>query len=119
MERNALKPSHAERGKPPSRLSGERNGSRSGKCLRESGEHHEVSVEGHPLQATDAERGESVIVLQASELALDGNAAPVQIAEPLSVASDAREEPTAESERQSRLIRLRACFTKRGGSVGA
>jgi hypothetical protein len=47
-------------------------------------------------------------VLQATELALDGHTAPVQVLEPLSVATDAWKQPTAESERRGNLIRLRA-----------
>jgi hypothetical protein len=60
------------------------------------------------LQTLDAERGEAVIVLQAAEFALNRGTAPVQILEPLSVAGDAREQPTAESKRQGWLVGLRA-----------
>ncbi len=60
------------------RLRGERNGSRSAECLRESREHHEVGVESHSLNATNAKRGEAVVVLQPAELALHGGAATVE-----------------------------------------
>ncbi len=60
------------------------------------------------LQAPNAERGESVVVFESAELTLDGSAAPVQATEPLRVSWDAREQATAESERQGWLIRLRA-----------
>ncbi len=53
--------------------------------LREPGEHDEVGVKLDALQASDAERGEAVVVLQASELALDGGAAAVEVAITLSV----------------------------------
>jgi hypothetical protein len=66
----------------------ERNGPRSGKCLTQPGEHHQVSVERDPLQAADAKRRESEVVLQVSEAPLHRGATPVQILEPLSVASD-------------------------------
>lgn len=49
------------------------------------------------LQATSAKRGKPVVVLQPAELALDRCPSSVQVAEPLAVASDAREQPTAES----------------------
>jgi len=62
--------------------------------LRQPSEHHEVGVKADALQAASAKRSQSVVVLQASELALNGNPAPVEIAEPLSVASDAGEQAT-------------------------
>jgi hypothetical protein len=49
----------------------ERNSPRSGERLREPSQHHEISVKADPLQAADTKRGESVVVLQASELALN------------------------------------------------
>ncbi|MEO8290831.1 MAG: hypothetical protein ABI649_07530 [Gaiellaceae bacterium] len=42
------------------------------------------------LQATDAERGQSKLVLQAAELSLHGGAASVEVAEALGVAGDER-----------------------------
>jgi hypothetical protein len=45
------------------------------------------------LDAADAERAESPLVLQAAELALDGGASAVQVAEPLGVARDQRMQP--------------------------
>jgi hypothetical protein len=59
------------------------NGSRSGERQAETSKHHEIRVERDPLQATDAKRGKAVLVLEPSELALDGNAIPVEVAEPL------------------------------------
>jgi hypothetical protein len=41
-------------------------------------------------EAANTERAEAVFVLQASELALDGGAATVEIAEPLALARDQR-----------------------------
>jgi hypothetical protein len=61
------------------RLCREWNRSRSAQSLSESGEHHKVGVKLDALQATDAKRGEAVVVLQASELALDGSAASVEV----------------------------------------
>lgn len=45
------------------------------KRLREPGEDREVGVTADALDASDTERGEAVVVLQASELALDGGPA--------------------------------------------
>lgn len=78
------------------------------KRLLETTEHREVGVEPNSLQAAHPERGEAVVVLQPSELALDGGAGPVEVAEALSVALDAREEAPAESERQGCLLSLRS-----------
>jgi hypothetical protein len=85
-----------------------RHRSRSVERLREPRQHREVGVKGYALQAAYAKPVQPVIVLQATELALDRTATTVQIAEPLSVARDARKEPTAGSERQRGLILLRA-----------
>jgi hypothetical protein len=63
-------------------------------------------VKAHALQATHSKRGEPVVVLQATELALHGRTAPVEVTESLRVAWDAREQPTAESERQGWLVGL-------------
>jgi hypothetical protein len=68
-------------------------------------------------KSANAERGEAVVVLQAPELALDGGASPVEVAEALSVAWDAREEATAEGERKRYLIRL--CATERDNRLAA
>ena len=78
----------------PTRLTGslsrERNGPRSGKSLRESSEHHEVSVERDPLKPTNAKWGKPVLVLEPTELALDSGAATVERAPPLRLARDQR-----------------------------
>jgi hypothetical protein len=55
-------------------LGRDRNGSHSTQCLRESGEHHEVSMKLDALQPTDAERREAVLVLEPAEFALDSGA---------------------------------------------
>lgn len=46
-----------------------------------------------PLKATHAERGEAVFVLQATERALDGSSATVEVAEPLAFTRDQRVKP--------------------------
>lgn len=46
--------------------------SRSGECLGETGEHCEVGMKLDTLQATEPERRQPVVVLQAAELTLDG-----------------------------------------------
>jgi hypothetical protein len=54
------------------RLSRERNCSRSTERAGELGEDGQVGMEPNPIQAMDAERGKRPVVLEASELALDG-----------------------------------------------
>jgi hypothetical protein len=56
----------------------ERNGPRTSESERQAGEHHEVGMKADALQATSAKRGESVVVLQAPELALDRDSALVE-----------------------------------------
>ena len=56
----------------------ERNCSRLRKGEAESSEHHKVSVKPDALDATDAEEGESVFVLQASKFSFYGGAALVE-----------------------------------------
>jgi hypothetical protein len=90
-----------------SRLRSQRNGPRSGESLRQTGEHYKVGVKADTFQATDAKRGHSVVVLQATELALDRDAALVEALEARSVATDAREQATAEREREGNLVGLR------------
>jgi hypothetical protein len=63
-------------------------------------------VKGHALQAASAKRGKPVVVLQAPELTLDRDTAPVETLEPTRVATDAREQATAKRERQGHLIGL-------------
>jgi hypothetical protein len=53
-------------------LRGERHGSRPGEFQGEPTEDGQVSVEADALDATDAEHRQRVMVLQPSELALDG-----------------------------------------------
>src|SRR5207247_10611078 len=71
-------------------LSGERRGSRLDKCLRQPSQHHKVSVEAHALQAAGTKWGESVYVLQSSELSLNGDAATIKTAPSLRFAWDER-----------------------------
>ena len=56
----------------------ERYGACSGERLPEAGEHREVSVNPHAVDATRAERREAEPMLERAELALDGGAAPVE-----------------------------------------
>jgi hypothetical protein len=86
-------------------------------CLGETSEHRQVGVELHAGEATDAERGESVIDLQACELALNGGAATVEVAEPLRVTRDARKEPSARRNRHDRLPAL--CAAERNDRLAA
>jgi hypothetical protein len=53
-------------------------------------EDRQIGVQPNPVQPTDAERGERPIVLEASELALDGGAALVERAEAVGLARDQR-----------------------------
>ncbi len=62
----------------------------------------------HALETAHAERRESVVVLKAPEFALHGRAAPVEVAEALSVTRDAREQPAADSYRQDWLLAAHA-----------
>jgi hypothetical protein len=68
----------------------ERYSPRSAERLPESREHHEVSVKLHLRRSAHPKRRESVVMLQAAELALDGFTATVEIAEPLCVPRDHR-----------------------------
>lgn len=54
-------------------------------------------------------------MLQASELTLDSGAATVEVAEPLTVPWDAREQPAAEGNRHDGLI----AFAPRSGMTGS
>jgi hypothetical protein len=58
------------------------NGTRAAECLPQSREHREISVELNASKTANAERSESVVVLQVPERALDSGAATVKIAEP-------------------------------------
>lgn len=80
------------------------NGPRTDEGLRKPDEHHKISVETYALQPTDAERRESVMVLQVAEGPLDSSTATVEVAEALSVTGDTRKEPPAESKRQRWLV---------------
>jgi Cytochrome c oxidase caa3 assembly factor (Caa3_CtaG) len=70
-------------------LGGERNCS--GERHAEAGENRQVGVERDALDDTDRQRRQSVLVLQAAELALDGGAASVEVAPALP--SGSRDEP--------------------------
>jgi hypothetical protein len=62
----------AQRRQRQRRLSNKRHCPRSGKSQTEAGEHRQVSVERDPLDAANAKRGKSVLVLEPPELTLDG-----------------------------------------------
>lgn len=72
------------------KLSRERHGSRPTERLRLPREHHKIGVKLDTLQPANAQRCKSVLVLQASELALDGGAATVKITPPLCLTRDER-----------------------------
>jgi hypothetical protein len=72
-------------------------------------------VEGDSLQAAHTQRGKSVVVFQVAKRALYGCASTVEAAEPLRMARDAREQATAERERQGWLVGLRT----RSGITGS
>ncbi len=61
-------------------LRGEWHCSRATERLGESGEHDRVGVQPDALDAAHADRGEAEVMLQESELALDGGAAAVEAA---------------------------------------
>jgi hypothetical protein len=84
--------------------------SRSTESLGEPGEHRQVGVKLNPGEATNAERGKAVAVLQISEAPLNGDTAPIKALEPLGVAGDAREQSPAEGERERYLVGL--CATE-------
>lgn len=56
----------------------EGQGTRSHKRLPEAGEHGEVGMNPYPVDATSSKRGKTVLVLEASEFALDGGSATVE-----------------------------------------
>src|SRR4051794_3032143 len=74
----------------------------------EAGKHREIGVKLHTLQAAHAQGAESVFVLQAAELALDSGAAAIEVAEPLRVSRDVREQSPARRNRQYDLLALHA-----------
>ena len=74
-------------------------------------------MEPDALQAPDAKRRKSVIVLQASELTLNSGAASRQLVEPLAVAPDLGEQPPAKRERENWLPCLRT--SERNNRVAA
>jgi hypothetical protein len=82
----------------------ERNGSRSTERLCEPRQHREVGVKLHALQSANAERQQSVVVLQVAKRTLNSGASAVEVAEPLAVARDAWEVPTADSNRKRYLL---------------
>ena len=58
------------------------------------------------FQATDAKRGEAVVILQVTESTLNRHALPIEVTEALRVAKDAREHSTTKANRQDRLPSL-------------
>jgi hypothetical protein len=75
----------------------QRHRDRSVKGERETSEHREVSVKLHAFQPAHPERRKTEVVFQVAEFAFHGCASPIEVAEPFRVASDAREQPSAES----------------------
>src|SRR5439155_18206251 len=69
-------------------------------------EHHKVGVERDSFKPANAKRRESIVMLQAPELALDGSAATVEVLPALRVAGDAREQSATQGQRQRGLILL-------------
>jgi hypothetical protein len=61
-------------------------------------------VKRDTLQPAHPERREAVTVLQVAERSLHSGATPVEVTEPLSVARNAGEEPSAEGEWQGYLL---------------
>jgi len=96
-------------------LRGEPYRPRPAERLREPSEHHEVGVKLDAREAANADRGESIVVLQAAELALDSATATVEVTPRLRVARDAGEQPAAECEREGCLVLLRP----RSGMIGS
>lgn len=72
-----------------------------------------------PFQTPHAKRRESEVGLEVAELPLYSDAASVEVAEPIRVARDAREQPATERERQSWLILLRALVSSGVGHLSA
>jgi ketosteroid isomerase-like protein len=86
--------SMAAGGQNQSGLRGDRHGPRSGEFQREPTEDREVGVKTDALDATDAKHRQGVVVLQATELSLDGGATTV---EPLPFVALARQGGLAET----------------------
>ena len=81
-------------------LRGQRNCADASPSQAKPPEHREVGVKRDALQTTHWERGESIVVLQPPELALHRSATAVEVAEPMRVARDAREQPSANADGQ-------------------
>jgi len=69
-------------------LRGQGNSPRSTERLTQAGKHRQIDVQRDTFQATNAERGESVVQLQVPERAPHGSTATIEVAEALSVAGD-------------------------------
>jgi hypothetical protein len=78
----------------------EGNSSRPTERLRQPRQHREVGVQRDALKATNAERCESVVVLEPPKLPFDGGPATVKRLPLLRVARDVWEQPPAERQRQ-------------------
>jgi hypothetical protein len=106
ITRGILSPRFARRN-----LSRERYRSRSRERQRESGEDGEVGVKLYLRQPAHPEWSKPVVGFQVCERPLYRAAPTVEAAEPLRVASDVREQPSAESNRHHGLPAL--CTTER------
>src|SRR6266568_7951632 len=80
----------------------------SGKGEGEAGEDREVGVKLHLRQPSHPERRQTVVRLEVRELPFHGCTATVEVAEPLRVTSDPREQTPAQHERHDWLPALRA-----------
>jgi hypothetical protein len=85
-------------------LRGKRNHPRATNCEREPRQHREVSMKPNLLQPANTKGREPAMRFQVCELTLNGSTAPVQIAEPLTVPKDAREEATANADGKDWLL---------------
>jgi hypothetical protein len=87
-------------------LRGERYSPRPCKREAEPSEHHEVGVQADALDPADPEEREAEVVLEVAELALNGGAATVKIAEAVAVTGDARVEAADRADGKVRLLAL-------------
>ena len=66
---------------------------------REPSQDRQVGMEPDALKAADAKEREAIVVLQATELALDGGAATVQAASLVAVTGDGAKRPREQRKR--------------------
>jgi hypothetical protein len=81
--------------------------------LAQAGEHRQIGVKLDALQATDAERRESVVVLQTSKLPLNSDAAKVKLTEaPRPTRNERRHAASVRGDLQNKLLRLGVSFER-------